>query len=422
MTSEVLILNKRAVVLGADSAVTSSGGEHPRYSKTANKIFEISKNGSVAAAIYGSASIDLVPWELALKLYRAQLKNLSFEKLEEYCASLLSFLSGNDLLFPTELRKSWVDSQFDDAVKEIIKEAQRNSPSIYNEEVSLEERREIWRLEAKRLDETFTIRGVQAPLTKEPLDDLLENLQPWVERVQAQLAEVPALAGVDATQVACLGHRLRYCVPDALLGSTGLVIAGYGEQQIFPAYEQIKVFGHIGNELFYKTENSFQVTHTGIAMIQPLAQTSMIDMFTEGFGKSLENIIEEKGKQAFEKIFSELSIRGIQVDPNISAEILNQQHSAFMEAWKRENWKRNFNPLVDVLQTLSIQEMAHLAESLLGLESLKERVTSPSESVGGPIDVAAITKSEGLVWIKRKHYFDASLNMRYATRLSRAQE
>ena len=69
-----------------------------------------------------------------------------------------------------------------------------------------------------------------------------------------------------------------------------------------------------------------------------------------------------------------------------------------------------------------LQEMAHLAESLLGLESLKERVTSASESVGGPIDVAAITKSEGLVWIKRKHYFDASLNMRYVSRLERSFE
>lgn len=91
-----------------------------------------------------------------------------------------------------------------------------------------------------------------------------------------------------------------------------------------------------------------------------------------------------------------------------------------MKAWKRENWRLNFNPLVQVILSLSIQEMAHLAESLLGLESLKERVTLPSESVGGPIDVAAITKSEGLVWIKRKHYFEADLNLRYATRLQRA--
>jgi hypothetical protein len=48
---------------------------------------------------------------------------------------------------------------------------------------------------------------------------------------------------------------------------------------------------------------------------------------------------------------------------------------------------------------------------------LKERVTSPSESVGGPIDVAVITRAEGLVWVKRKHYFDPELNLRYLNRI-----
>ncbi len=63
--------------------------------------------------------------------------------------------------------------------------------------------------------------------------------------------------------------------------------------------------------------------------------------------------------------------------------------------------------------------MAHLAETLLVLQSLKERVTSNTEEVGGPIDVAAITKTEGLVWIKRKHFFGAELNQRYTARLNR---
>lgn len=94
MTSEVLILNKRAVVLGADSAVTTSGGEHPRYSKSANKIFEVSRNGSVAAAIYGSANIDLVPWELALKLFRSHLGATTFGSVSDDIGELLCAMEG----------------------------------------------------------------------------------------------------------------------------------------------------------------------------------------------------------------------------------------------------------------------------------------------------------------------------------------
>jgi hypothetical protein len=57
--------------------------------------------------------------------------------------------------------------------------------------------------------------------------------------------------------------------------------------------------------------------------------------------------------------------------------------------------------------------MAGLAETLISLQSLKEKLTKPSETVGGPIDVAVITRNEGLVWIKRKHFFDPKLNSRY---------
>src|SRR4029077_5671989 len=67
-------------------------------------------------------------------------------------------------------------------------------------------------------------------------------------------------------------------------------------------------------------------------------------------------------------------------------------------------------PLRRVIGLLPVDELAELAEILVSIESLKERVTTESESVGGPIDVALISKGDGFVWIKRKHYFDAKLN------------
>ena len=421
VTSEVLILNKRAVVLGADSAVTTSGGEHPRYSKSANKIFEISGNGRIAAAIYGNANIDLVPWELVLKLFRIHLGAATFNTVKEYSGALVAFLSGNDQLFPPALRASWVEQQFDTALKLVLEEATRSSPNVTENSVPLEDRAERWAIEAARIRALLDPSAISHTLSQ-ALDDVLSNIGPWVTRAQDQLDSVPELAAVNAADLAELGHKLRYVLPKWILGNTGLVIAGYGEEQIFPAYEQLEVYGHIGDEFCYKSTKSFEVTHTGHAEIQPLAQTSMIDMFTDGFGTSLERIIDRQGKAAFEKVLSALAVNGITVPSALADSITQQCHSDFMMEWKRENWKQNFHPLIGVLQNLSVGEMAHLAESLLGLESLKERVTSASESVGGPIDVAVITKSEGLIWIKRKHYFDAKLNMRYAMRLEHSLE
>jgi hypothetical protein len=53
-----------------------------------------------------------------------------------------------------------------------------------------------------------------------------------------------------------------------------------------------------------------------------------------------------------------------------------------------------------------------MAESLVNLTKFRRRVSTERETVGGPIDVAIITKGDGFVWVKRKHYFDPKLNPR----------
>jgi len=73
-------------------------------------------------------------------------------------------------------------------------------------------------------------------------------------------------------------------------------------------------------------------------------------------------------------------------------------------------------PMRRVLGVLPVDEMADLAETLINLQSLKEKVTKNSETVGGPVDVAIITKNEGLLWAKRKRFFDMDLNSRFALR------
>ena len=36
-----------------------------------------------------------------------------------------------------------------------------------------------------------------------------------------------------------------------------------------------------------------------------------------------------------------------------------------------------------------------------------------AETVAGPIDVAVISKGDGFIWIKRKHYFERELNPQF---------
>jgi hypothetical protein len=70
-------------------------------------------------------------------------------------------------------------------------------------------------------------------------------------------------------------------------------------------------------------------------------------------------------------------------------------------------------PIIDMVKVLPKEELAAMAESLVNLTAFKRRMSNELETVGGPIDVAVISKGDGFVWIKRKHYFDPDLNHQF---------
>lgn len=62
-----------------------------------------------------------------------------------------------------------------------------------------------------------------------------------------------------------------------------------------------------------------------------------------------------------------------------------------------------------------------MAEALVNLTSFKRHVSKESETVGGPTDVAIISKTDGFIWIKRKHYFDGNLNRHFLKNYFRSE-
>lgn len=69
--------------------------------------------------------------------------------------------------------------------------------------------------------------------------------------------------------------------------------------------------------------------------------------------------------------------------------------------------------MIKSLAYLDREDLANLVESLISLTSLNRRVTGSEEGVGGPTDVAIISKGDGFIWMKRKHYFNPELNQHY---------
>ena len=92
MTAEIAILNKSAVALAADSAVTiGRGTEEYKVYQSANKLFALSKYHPVGLMVYGQAMFMGVDWETIIKVYRNQLGKQTFETLHEHANDFLFF-------------------------------------------------------------------------------------------------------------------------------------------------------------------------------------------------------------------------------------------------------------------------------------------------------------------------------------------
>ncbi|MEN6623071.1 MAG: hypothetical protein ABFD50_16175, partial [Smithella sp.] len=81
-----------------------------------------------------------------------------------------------------------------------------------------------------------------------------------------------------------------------------------------------------------------------------------------------------------------------------------------MQGYSREKYS---SPVLAAVGVLPKEELADMAYSLVNLTSFKRKVSLDAETVGGPIDVAVISKKDGFIWIKRKHYFDKELNPQF---------
>jgi 20S proteasome alpha/beta subunit len=71
---------------------------------------------------------------------------------------------------------------------------------------------------------------------------------------------------------------------------------------------------------------------------------------------------------------------------------------------------RKHNELPLAFPAMPIQDAIALAEFLVQVEAALSRFASGPQVVGGPIEVAAVTKHEGFKWVQRKHYYSSELN------------
>ncbi|MGM0803514.1 MAG: hypothetical protein ACQET8_02150 [Bacillota bacterium] len=421
MTAQIAILNKHGIALATDSAVTITGNDNQKVYNTANKLFSLSNKFPVGIMIYGSAQFMGVPWETIVKSYRRDLKDISFDSLEEYCSDFVEYIMKNDILQQNFAFESTLYQTLTIYLKIILNQV--NSLILtYAEQERTPEL--VGTLIDSAVNHLTTVvgkipfnEGFDEGYVERNLDSLNNDLDSIIDR---NIFVEVSLEGRNNIKKLLINLLAKDFYTDA---TTGIVIAGYGNNNIFPALYEYKFEGIFSGVLKFKLESkeiiSAEATEDSTtASIKAFAQKEMVHTFIEGIDpflyKEMFDSIYSLLLESYPKILTEnlgislnndeeqrLSILSNEIFNEIRTNVRNYQNSNY-------TW-----PIIDTIQLMPKEEIATVAETLLNLASLKKRVTMDTESVGGPIDVAIISKNDGLIWIKRKHYFNPELNYRY---------
>ncbi|MDV0446866.1 hypothetical protein MsAg5_07280 [Methanosarcinaceae archaeon Ag5] len=393
MTAEIVIMNDDAVAMASDSVVTIGTEDFDEKTyPSANKLFSISYDLPIGIMTYGNGKFMNISWETLIKMYRTSSKK-SFSNLKECVFDFINFLE-NIREFDEEKQKNEILDNFSIFHYQILKNI---ISAIRYENNGRQEDAEKSNLEkSNRLNQPVeNINTLIQNILFDEIDNVkksepyffiekdFENDQQFLCNLREDFKEILEKNYgkiydtfkdlIDELTESYFKHISDY-------NFSGIIISGFGSDEIFPKTYSLMMREIRNGKVVYTIEEK---KGTGV---YPFAQTDMVDLFMKGVSpETYANLclaIENKFPDICKDIFETMANS---IDDDID----------------------NTNQLIE---NLPKSELAFMAETLVNLTSFKRMFSIGMETVGGPVDVAVISKGDGFIWIKRKHYFKPELN------------
>jgi hypothetical protein len=427
MTAEIAVMNEEAIALAADSAVSG-----PKIFTSANKIFALSKYHPVGIMVFANAQFLNVPWETIIKQYRRELGDRSFPTLAEHADDFLNYFDGRRDLFPADAQERSIAtvtealcSTIMEDTKPRLEERGALGEEITDEDVVGEVEQAIadqfdrWKEAGRRtnLPKTYraTIRNKYGSKIEETIADVTEHagLSDEAKKTLAQL--VP-------WYLECTDFLWRNPF------NSGIVIAGFGTDDVFPRLRRFQFQTIAANRLKFAEGPQTEIGHDSRAVISAFAQDREARTFLSGLDPKIHAYLEGWWPRRLLQTIGEVA-EHLELDEAKQGALLEAMAPRCLEILKEYEeqlgvfqQEENIEPILSIVAMLPKDELAEMAESLVNLASFKRRVTDEEETVGGPIDVAVISRGDGFIWIKRKHYFKPELNPQFLANYYRPEE
>ena len=426
MTAVVGLLNKRGVAIAADSAVTRSRGRKgTKCTKNGSKMLRLSNAVPVSVMLTGNGDYICNPWDVIVRRYRQQRGDIQHATVEACMHDFFLYIADTDIFWnETLVTNRWInnilDWIFETANDNIDWEIKRKKDdgtyvrpkgylNAFLKQLKIGQR-VITRNGKCPQFESYTIEQFRE-YAKPVIDDYFNELQREDDDMPfKQIYPKDFLDAIREEVEVTLMEQLTRCMEDHDASST-LVFSGYGSEQEYPSLVAAHVCEGINHRVNYYVDpkNIVCISDERPVAYCPFAQRDVmmslirgqhrswlgrVMNYTEHFYEKAEsNLFSEKAEEQdleFQTMLSEVKCDDIIVK-------FNKSVISLLDKNQRE-WLKT-------LEQYDIKSMAALAQSLIDLTGFQRILTFEQEGVGGPVDVAVITKNDGFTWLSRKSWY-----------------
>jgi hypothetical protein len=232
------------------------------------------------------------------------------------------------------------------------------------------------------------------------------EIEQLIESLLASLRQdYPGLTVSEATREGLREIAVLSATKDAFFENyTGVVFAGFGARDKFPSMRSYLTSSVILGILKRKQDRAADMTSEGGPVCQPFAQDRMIRTFLTGMDQYLRMFLYGETLKLSMNLVTDLIGRA----PGLSEaqrQSLFRDYSQnnmglalreFFRAVDSYQYQVHTRPIYRAIGSLPKRELGETAASLIKLNSFQQKVMHAIETVGGPIDVAVITRNGGL--------------------------
>jgi len=385
VTSQIALFNSLGVAIASDTVTTHSGDSSIKTTNNSEKLWLVGKGHLIVVTHSDSVIVNRINVRNLVTEWSRTLTS-PLERAEDYPRSFVSWLDSNTHLATRE-SQIFRANQILYSHYEYIRQ---RFDFLSNDENWVAAPAELFAgLVAEARQHVESLPEFEPPIPQSDLDFLKSedsDLSRILSDLFAQFDFFDNFEDELVQQAPYVLSRIQNVPGEAELG-----FVGFGNRDFFAKSVRLHLKGIHGDLWRYSLGESFPDVPNISGSISFFAQCDAIRGFLRGAN---DFIIDQIVDFAWESVYKAVDGDDDEMKADEAVKDLRE---------KIENLicKNYASPMLDTIGSLSLTDLAGLAQSLVGIQAMRAAAEKGPATVGGTIETLVISKAHGVQWLSR---------------------